>query len=197
MCRETFRHALNSLAAVAPDWLSAHSSADWVARYGHRVEEYRLPAGEQKRVAYEVIGADGLLLLEAIDGPDKPIWLQTLPAIDLLRQVWEQNYQVEAGRAYWRSSEQIPAGRDSLRRFGRRRPWRHTRSGSGAVNTEGKCLQINEMELSNDHRSKCPLNNGLGQVTGITSSVTSGASLAASTGLGRPSNPARRFSLRR
>ena len=52
-------------------------------------------------------------------------------------------------------------------------------------------------ELSNDHRSKCPLNNGLGQVTGITSSITSGASLAASGGFGRPSNPARRFSLRR
>ena len=112
---ETLRHTLNSLADVAPDWLLAHSSVDWVERYGHRVEDYRLPAGEQKRVAYaEVIGADGLLLLEAIDGTDTPTWLQTLPAVDLLRQVWQQNYRVEAGRAYWRSAEQLPASREFI-----------------------------------------------------------------------------------
>lgn len=36
---ETFRAALNSLAVVAPKWLKAHLQADWVDRYGHRIEE--------------------------------------------------------------------------------------------------------------------------------------------------------------
>ena len=112
---ETFRHALNSLAEVASDWLVVHSSADWVERYGHRVEDYRLPAGEQKRVAYaEVIGADGVFLLAAINGTNTPAWLRTLPAVELLRQVWQQNYDIEAGHAGWRSAEQIPASREFI-----------------------------------------------------------------------------------
>jgi hypothetical protein len=28
----TMRHALNSLAVVAPEWLQAHSRAEWVER---------------------------------------------------------------------------------------------------------------------------------------------------------------------
>jgi transposase len=40
---ETMRHVLNSLAVVAPDWLQAHSHAEWVERYGRRVDDYHLP----------------------------------------------------------------------------------------------------------------------------------------------------------
>src|SRR6266536_2046713 len=40
---ETMRHALNTLAVAAPDWLLAQSQAPWVDRYGPRVEDYRLP----------------------------------------------------------------------------------------------------------------------------------------------------------
>ena len=53
------------------------------------------------------------------------------------------------------------------------------------------------LEMSSDHRSKCPLKSGLNQVTGITSSGSSCGSLASSAGLGRPNKPARRFSLSR
>ena len=34
------------LALVAPDWLRAHSSAEWVDRYGARLEDSRTPLGE-------------------------------------------------------------------------------------------------------------------------------------------------------
>jgi len=40
---ETLRHALNSLAAVAPDWLRAQVPAAWFDRYGPRMDTYRLP----------------------------------------------------------------------------------------------------------------------------------------------------------
>src|SRR5918998_103723 len=34
----TLRHALNSLAVVAPEWIVAHSHPDWLDRYGPRFE---------------------------------------------------------------------------------------------------------------------------------------------------------------
>jgi len=36
---ETLRHALNTLAAVTPDWLRSWVPADWFARYGRRFAE--------------------------------------------------------------------------------------------------------------------------------------------------------------
>jgi transposase len=38
---ETMRFARNRLAVAAPDWLLLHSEAEWVERYGHRIEESR------------------------------------------------------------------------------------------------------------------------------------------------------------
>ena len=46
---ETVRHALNRLAVVAPDWLQPHIQSDWLERYAHRAENYRLPKAETKR----------------------------------------------------------------------------------------------------------------------------------------------------
>jgi|SRR5450755_1262147 transposase len=40
---EAMRFALNSLAVVAGDWLLEHSDPEWLDRYGHRIEEVRLP----------------------------------------------------------------------------------------------------------------------------------------------------------
>jgi transposase len=44
------RAALNSLAVVAPDWLRAHSHAEWVERYGPRSEDSRSPDGGKPSV---------------------------------------------------------------------------------------------------------------------------------------------------
>jgi transposase len=49
---ETLRHALNCLAIVAPEWLQAHSQPEWVDRYGVRLEDSRLPSGEEDRQAW-------------------------------------------------------------------------------------------------------------------------------------------------
>lgn len=37
---ETLRHALNSLAIVAPDWLRVQSEPEWIDRYSRRVDDY-------------------------------------------------------------------------------------------------------------------------------------------------------------
>jgi transposase len=63
---DTVRHALNSLAIVAPDWLRPHNPPEWVERYGRRAEEARLPTGKEERTAYaELVGRDGAAVLAA------------------------------------------------------------------------------------------------------------------------------------
>ncbi|MFC1960854.1 IS1182 family transposase [Chloroflexota bacterium] len=106
---ETMRHILNVLAVVAPEWLLNHHQPAWVDRYGPRVDDYRLPEGKQDRITYaEVIGTDGQYLLTALDAPDTPDWLRQLPAVVILRQVWEQNYHFTEKQLRWRSSKEIP-----------------------------------------------------------------------------------------
>lgn len=46
---ETLRHALNALVNAAPEWLRSWASALWFARYGWRIEEYRLPEAKTER----------------------------------------------------------------------------------------------------------------------------------------------------
>jgi transposase len=101
---ETMRHALNVLATVAPDWLRLQSQPEWVERYGSRVEEYRLPKGREKRQVYALtIGQDGVNLLEALHHADTPQWLRMIPATQILRQVWLQQYHWNGQTLCWRS----------------------------------------------------------------------------------------------
>jgi transposase len=103
---ETLRHALNTLAVVAPEWLRLHSNLAWVERYGPRAQDYRQPAGKEERLAYALtIGADGHALLEAIDAAEAPFWLREVPAVQTLRQVWVQQYYVAPHTLRWRAAE--------------------------------------------------------------------------------------------
>lgn len=106
---ETMRAALNSLAIVAPDWLRAHSQPEWVERYGPRSEDSRSPLGEAARLTFaEEIGQQGRDLLDALFDPTAPEWLRQVPAAEILRKVWVQNYQRIDDVVRWRSSENIP-----------------------------------------------------------------------------------------
>ena len=90
---ETLRAALNSLAVVAPGWLQALAPLEWYDRYSHRVENYQLPKTEEARKALAaVIGADGQTLLRAIAAAVEQPWLQEVPAIKTLQQVWAEQY---------------------------------------------------------------------------------------------------------
>src|ERR687890_1646727 len=79
---ETLRAALNGLATVAPQWLRAWVPPEWFDRYASRIEESRLPKGQEARYAHgEAIGADGFRLLEAAYGDDAPPGLGAVPAV--------------------------------------------------------------------------------------------------------------------
>jgi hypothetical protein len=107
---ETRRAALNSLAALAPEWLWSQVPVDWYQRYGRRIEEYRFPKEESLRQALsEQIGADGWALLTAIRGPEAPGWLWEVPAVEILRRVWVQQFWMDAGVLGFRSDQEIPA----------------------------------------------------------------------------------------
>src|SRR6266568_3404194 len=107
---ETMRHALNSVAVAAPDWLRPRIRPDWLERYDHQLDEYRLPKKEAERAALaELIGADGFELLDAIYTPEAPSWLWEVPAVETLRLVWlQQYYAPDAGPIRWRSSVDLP-----------------------------------------------------------------------------------------
>jgi transposase len=96
---EVMRAALNALAVAAPRWLAAWAPAAWQERYGQRADTYRLPDGETARTAYlRQAGVDGYELLERIHDPAAPAWLRQIPAVQVLRESWVQQFYREAGR---------------------------------------------------------------------------------------------------
>lgn len=106
----TLRHALNSLAVVAPDWLLSLSQPDWLDRYEHRFEDERLPEAAAERLALATqVGRDGSRILTAVVAPDTPEWLRTIPAVETLRRVWLQNYTwTEQDTLRWRTNDETP-----------------------------------------------------------------------------------------
>jgi transposase len=106
---ETLRAALNAVAAEAPDWLRSVASPEWFDRYSRRVEEYRLPRGnEARREHAALVGTDGTHLLVAIDGPAAPPTLRLLPAVEVLRRTWVQQYVTLAGVLQLREPNNLP-----------------------------------------------------------------------------------------
>ncbi len=131
---EAMRFALNSLAIVAGEWLLAHSDPEWIDRYGHRIEESRLPQSQQERQSVaECIGRDGSNLLADIYAAEAPPFLREIPAVEILRRIWMQNYVWVEGQLYWRSNDDLPPGKqfinspyDQEARYGKKRETRWT-----------------------------------------------------------------------
>src|SRR5262249_36992441 len=96
--RETLRHALNSLAVVAPAWLREPSPAEWTGRYGRRPDDPAVPARQGGRRAFaRQGGADGLALLAPGLAPGAPGWVRQVAAVETLRRVWVQQFSVQDG----------------------------------------------------------------------------------------------------
>jgi transposase len=112
---ETVRAALNQLAEVAPEWLQAMAPAVWYDRYGRRVENYRLPKPDKERLELaSVIGADGGQLLAAVDAAVEQPWLAELPAVYLLRELWQTQYVEEDGTFRWRAVQDLPPSAEQI-----------------------------------------------------------------------------------
>jgi transposase len=106
---ETLRAALDDLAAAVPDWLRGIAQPAWFERYARRVEDYRLPKGREAREALALeIGADGFLLLDALDAPGAPAAARGVPMVGTLRDVWRVYYALDGGRPRWRAGAELP-----------------------------------------------------------------------------------------
>ena len=106
---ETVRHALNILAEVAPDWLVEHMQPEWAKRYQSRFSDFRLPKDEKaRRELAEQIGADGRDLLEKVYTSTSHFWLRELPAIDIVRSIWIQQYHASEQGTPWRKDQELP-----------------------------------------------------------------------------------------
>jgi transposase len=69
----------------------------------------RLPKGQAQREALALeIGADGFLLLEALDAPGAPAAAREVPMAGTLRDVWRVHYAREGGRLRWRRGAELP-----------------------------------------------------------------------------------------
>ncbi len=107
---ETLRAALDDLAAAVPDWLRGVARPDWFERYGRRVEDYRLPKRREEREALAlVVGADGFLLLGALDAQGAPAEAHAVPMVQTLRDVWRVHFgRDDDGRPRWRPAAELP-----------------------------------------------------------------------------------------
>ena len=112
MVGEAVRAVLNGLAAVAPEWLAEYIKPEWTERYGHRIEDYRLPKGKAARDAYGLaVAEDGYVLLDALEAPGAPRELRELNAAVTLRACWEQYFVREDKKLRWRAASELkPSG---------------------------------------------------------------------------------------
>ncbi|MGC0416355.1 transposase [Embleya sp. AB8] len=112
---ETLRAALNAVAAAAPAWLTEHADPAWFDRYATRAEDYRLPVKRTERVVLaERVRTDGTRLLRAVRAPEAPTWLRELPAVEILRRAWVQQYEANKGRVRRRAPKDYPPGAKRL-----------------------------------------------------------------------------------
>jgi hypothetical protein len=104
---ETMRAALESLAKLDEVWLAGVMAPQWAERYGRSVRHERQPTGEAAVRQYvEQVGADGVALLQAVYGPTAPLGGPHVGAVEVLRQVWVQQYWYdESGQLRWREAK--------------------------------------------------------------------------------------------
>jgi transposase len=110
---EAMHSALNQLSTAAPAWVQQHVPLEWYARYGLRSDQTRLPKDASKREALaRQIGADGYQLLDAVWAATSAPYLRALPALEVLRQIWVQQYYrctvPELAEVRWRTTEEQP-----------------------------------------------------------------------------------------
>lgn len=128
---ETLRAALEELAVTAESFLAGVIDAEWGRRYGRPVRYDRLPKDKAELAAFVLqVGADGMTILDAVYRNDAPPQLRDLPAVQVLRQVWIQQYWIdEQGTLAWRGPKNT---KDRLSR--RSMPRRET----GRADTRGR-----------------------------------------------------------
>jgi transposase len=117
---ETMRSALNQLAHIAPDWLRNLAAAEWYERYGRRFDSFHLPDTREKRHALvQQIGEDGYQLMTHAFAPDAPAPVRTAESLEVLRQIWLQQFYLDASNSqpgpHLRDPQDLPPAEKRIR----------------------------------------------------------------------------------
>lgn len=100
---ETIRKVLNDLAYQAPEWLKDKVNQDWFDMYNLKFEKYRFPKNEVEKEELAIrIGEDGYYLLKIVLAPETPKYIKKIESIEILRQVWLQQYYRQGEQVQWR-----------------------------------------------------------------------------------------------
>jgi hypothetical protein len=96
--------ALEQVAEATPEWLGSWLSPAWQALYG---KPLKMPKTDTARAELGArIGVDGHQLWAAVTSPDAPTGLADLPALQVLRQVWVQQFhRTSDGSLRWRDTD--------------------------------------------------------------------------------------------
>jgi len=110
---EAMHWALNQLSDVVPAWVQHQVPPAWYTHYGLRADQARLPKDASKRETLaRQVGADGYQLLAWVQIADTSLGLRTLPALEVLRRIWVQQYYrcTVPGRETlrWRTADEQP-----------------------------------------------------------------------------------------
>jgi hypothetical protein len=112
---ESLRLALNAVEAAEADWLRHHLPPSWAERYGAWTQHERLVRGQGEAARAETqrllaqTGQDGQWLLDQLAGVPA---LSELPAVNVLRRVWQQQFEVMAQQVQARAK--VEAGGSAL-----------------------------------------------------------------------------------
>ncbi|MEZ4678716.1 MAG: transposase [Caldilineaceae bacterium] len=108
---ETLRHALNIVAIAHPQLLQEQASVEWHKRYDRRIEKAQLPKSKAARQAWATrVGADGVTLLQWVTAAG----LQKLPAVQLLQQVWQQQFHQDGEQIRLRQAGELPPAAEMI-----------------------------------------------------------------------------------
>lgn len=93
---ETMRQALNELAVADPEWLQQITPLGWYPRYAQRMDPLHFPKKvEDRQTLLITIAQDGFFLMETLLQTQDKQELRKLPGVDILRQVWLQQFWIE------------------------------------------------------------------------------------------------------
>lgn len=106
---ETLRSALNALADTEAEWLLSFMPREWFERYGRPFTSWRLPRKTSEvEVLAQQIGEDGSYLLAQVYLTSSPLRLRHLPEVEILRQIWLQQFYQEDEQTVWRNETDLP-----------------------------------------------------------------------------------------
>ena len=80
-----------------------------------RFDSYRLPQSKSELGELQLrIGHDGQHLLSAIYSQEALGYLSEIPSVQIMRQVWIQQYYYDNGQLKWRKRDQLPPNKQLI-----------------------------------------------------------------------------------